>query len=69
MNEVAQRVQELCDERGWTIAILSERSGLAVTTIRALLKKDIIRNTRITTIFKLCQAFNISLREFFEEKK
>jgi len=59
------RIKELMEERGWTIYELSKRSGLAQTTISNMWK----RNTEptIPSLRQLCNAFGITLSQFFAE--
>lgn len=63
--DTKSRIKELMDERGWTIYELSKRSGLAQTTISNMWK----RNTEptIPSLRQLCDAFGITLSQFFAE--
>lgn len=59
------RINELMDERGWTIYELAKRSGLAQTTISNMWK----RNTEptIPSLRTLCDGLGITLAQFFAE--
>lgn len=63
--DAKNRIKELMDERGWTIYELSKRSGLAQTTISNMWK----RNTEptISSLRAFCNAFGITLSQFFAE--
>jgi len=63
--DTKRKIKELMDERGWTIYELSKRSGLAQTTISNMWK----RNTEptIPSLRQLCDAFGITLSQFFAE--
>ena len=63
--DTKSRIKELMDERRWTIYELSKRSGLAQTTISNMWK----RNTEptIPSLRQLCDAFGITLSQFFAE--
>ena len=59
------RIQELMEERGWTIYELAKRSGLAQTTISNMWK----RNTEPSSpsLRAICDGFGITLAQFFAE--
>ncbi len=63
--DTKSRIKELMDKRGWTIYELSQRSGLAQTTISNMWK----RNTEptILSLRALCSGFGITLSQFFAE--
>lgn len=60
---VLERILQLKNERGWTEYRLSEESGIAQTTISSWFKKNI--NPSIPSLISICEAFHISLSEFF----
>ncbi len=61
---VANRIDELCKERGITINGLSYISGVPNSTIKGIFYKR-SKNPGIVTIKKLCDGLEISLSEFF----
>lgn len=65
---VADRIEALCRERDWTINGLSYRAGLANSTIMGIFYKR-SKNPGIVTIKKICDAFGITLGEFFSTKE
>ncbi len=60
---VLERILQLKDERGWTEYRLSEESGISQTTISSWFKKNIYPS--IPSLMNICEAFHISLSEFF----
>ncbi len=62
---VVKRLIELCEERHLTINKVSTISGVTQSTI-----SDIVRgttsSTKISTIKKLCDGLEISVRQFFD---
>ena len=59
-----ERIQELCDERGWSYYQLSKASGIAYSTLSTMLNKHNMPS--LPTLQKLCQGFGISVTDFFE---
>ena len=62
---VADRIMELCEERGITVNGLSYIAGVSNSTIMSIFYKRSI-NPGIATIKKLCDAFEITLAQFFD---
>ncbi|MBR6219303.1 MAG: helix-turn-helix transcriptional regulator [Clostridia bacterium] len=62
---VVKRIYELCDERNVTINKISNISGITQSTVSDIVNGSTV-NTGIATIKKLCDGFNISIREFFD---
>lgn len=60
---VLERILQLRLERGWSEYRLSEESGIAQTTISSWFKKEVYPS--IPSLEKLCNAYNISLAQFF----
>lgn len=52
-------------ERGWTEYELAERSGLPQSTISSWYRKNMLPT--ISSLEKICNAFNITLSQFFNE--
>jgi len=65
MLDITKRVEELRVERNWTEYQLAERAGLPQSTINSWYRKNTV--PKITTIDKLCQAFGITMSQFFAE--
>ena len=64
-SEVANRIEELCKERGITINGLSYISGVSNSTIKGIFYKR-SKNPGVVTIKKLCDGFGITLAQFFD---
>ncbi len=60
----AQRIRDLCKERGITPNGLSYISGVSQSTIKSILNGE-SQNPGIATIKKLCDGLNITIGEFF----
>ena len=63
---VLDRIVELRLERGWTEYQLSQQSGITQSTISAWYRKNTLPS--IPSLQKICNAFNISMSEFFMEE-
>ena len=64
--DVIEKIKELTRERGWSEYRLAKESGLSSSTIANIFHRDTIPS--IPTLEILCQAFGISLGQFFEEE-
>lgn len=62
---VVKRIYELCDERGVTINRISSISGITQSTVSDIVNGSTV-NAGIVTVEKLCDGFEISVREFFD---
>ena len=62
---VKARLQQLMDERGWTIYRIAKEAGIPWSTVRNMFK----RNTEpsIQTLECLCKGMGITLSQFFDE--
>ena len=65
---VADRIRSLCEERGITPNGLSYIAAVPQATIKSILNGE-SKNPGIVTIKKLCDGFNITLKEFFDSKE
>lgn len=62
---VAKRIRELCKARGLTPNGLSNLAAVPQSTVKSILGGE-SKNPGTVTIKKLCDAFEITLKEFFE---
>jgi len=62
---VVARLIELCEERHITINKISVISGVTQSTINDVVHGT-TASTKITTIKKLCDGLEISVRQFFD---
>jgi transcriptional regulator with XRE-family HTH domain len=64
---VLDRIVELRLERNWTEYQLAEKSGLTQSTISSWYRKNMLPS--ITSLERICDAFDISMSQFFLEKE
>lgn len=62
---VAYRILELCQERSIAINALANLAGVSPSTVYSMLNEK-SQNPGVVTVKKLCDAFNISVRDFFD---
>ena len=62
---VANRIIELCEEKGITVNAIANISGVPPMTVYSILDKK-SQNPGIVTIKKLCDGFGITLGQFFD---
>ena len=62
---VAQRITNLCKERGIAVNALGNLSGVNPSTIYSMLNEK-SNNPGIVTIHQVCDGLEISLLEFFD---
>lgn len=65
-NEVNERIRELCRERSWTVYRLAKESGITYFTLSTMLNQD--NTPTLPTLTKLCEAFGITLSQFFDDR-
>lgn len=63
--DILKRIVDLRKERNWTEYQLAERSGLTQSTISSWYRKNMLPT--IPSLSKICDAFGITLSEFFLE--
>lgn len=63
-DTVADRVRELCREKGIKINELANLAGVTPSTAYSLLDEK-RRDVSVSTVKKLCDGLNITLGEFF----
>ena len=62
---VVKLLYQLCDERNLTVNKISNISGVTQSTVSDMVNGT-TSNAGIATIKKLCDGFEISVREFFD---
>lgn len=62
---VLEKVKKLQDDRGWSTYKLAYESGLTQSTLSNMFARGTCPT--VDTLEKICEAFGISLSEFFEE--
>lgn len=63
MKNVLERILELREERHWTEYQLAEKSGITQSTISSWYRKGMLPT--IPSLIKICDAFGITLSQFF----
>ena len=61
------RIYDLAKERNITINKVSTLSGLPHTTLLSFMNEE-THDPRISTLLHICEAFNISLNDFFKDE-
>lgn len=62
---VLEKIDFLRKQRGWTIYKLAENAGINQSTLSNMFTRKTLPN--ISTLTILCEAFGISLAEFFTD--
>ena len=63
--DVLGRIEQLMEQRGWSVYRLCKESGLAQSTLSHVFRKD--SEPTISTLETICKAFGLTLGEFFAE--
>ncbi len=63
--DILQRIRDLKDERGWSTYRLTEEAQLPCATLSNMFARQTLPS--ITTLTAICNAFGISLAQFFSE--
>lgn len=63
---ILKKINQMRIERGWSIYRLSVESGIAQSTLTNMFNRETLPS--ITTLECICEAFGISISEFFAEK-
>ncbi len=65
LNRILDKITQMRLERHWSEYQLAEKSGLTQSTISSWYRKDILPS--IPSLTKICDAFGITLSQFFLE--
>lgn len=66
-DAIKLRIIELCNKNNLNVIFLSNRAGLNPSTIRSILKSR-CKTPNTQTIYCICLALNIDLKDFFNSK-
>ena len=61
-----KRINFLLKEKNMKLWDLSKAAGISLSTISDFLKND-TKNLRMDTMLHICEGFNITLKEFFDD--
>ncbi|MDD6440702.1 MAG: helix-turn-helix transcriptional regulator [bacterium] len=65
LNKLLTKIQELLDERNWTLYRLSKEANIPYSSLNSLFLKN--NQPTVSTLEKVCDGFHITLSEFFSE--
>ena len=65
LMDILEKITKLREERHWSEYQLAEKSGLTQSTISSWYRKNTLPS--IPSLAKICNAFDISLSQFFLE--
>ncbi len=65
MNETLLRIKELLQIRNWTIYRLSKESGIPYSSLNSMFNKN--TQPTMSTLEKICGAFQIDMTDFFSD--
>ena len=63
--DIQAKIKKLMDARGWTEYRLAKEAGLSQSTVSHLFKRE--NAPTFSTVESICEAFGISLAQFFAE--
>ena len=62
--DVKLRLQQLMNERGWTMYRLAKEAGVPMSTVRNMFKRN--TDPSISTLEAICSSMGITLSQFFD---
>ncbi len=62
--DVKERLQQLMDERSWTIYKVAKEAGIPWSTVRNMFKRN--TDPSITTLEAICKGMGMTLSQFFD---
>ena len=65
MLKINKKILDLCDERNWSTYELTQRADITHSTLNSCINRD--NAPKIDTLQRLCDAFGITLAQFFLE--
>lgn len=63
VNAIHKRINELIDEKGWSIYKLAEKSGLPQSSLYTMMKRNTM--PQLDTLEAICNGLGITLCDFF----
>ncbi len=64
--EIIDKIKQITLQKGWTIYQLSNEAGIGQSTLTNMFTRKTLPS--ITTLTKICNAFGITLSEFFQDE-
>lgn len=65
LNKLLSKIQQLLDERNWTLYKLAKESHIPYSSLNSLFLKN--NQPTVATLEKICHGCHITLAEFFSE--
>ncbi len=65
-NEILTRIDELCQERGWTHYALAKSANIPYSSINNMFRRNTYPSLPI--LIKLCDGFHIHISDFFKDQ-
>lgn len=66
MVYINKKISKMCEERKWSLYALSEKTDIPYSTLNSSINRD--APPKIETLERICEAFGISLAQFFVEE-
>lgn len=66
LSDATRRIKYLLKQNNMKLWDLSKAAGVSLPTISDFLKND-TKNLRMDTMLHICEGFNITLKEFFDD--
>ena len=63
--EINRKIEKMCFQRGWSMYELAQEAGLTQSTLTSIMKRG--TPPKIDTLQCICDAFGVSLSQFFFE--
>lgn len=63
--DINKKIRKLCAERGWSIYTLAQEALLTQSTVNSIFQRN--APPKIDTLQAICDAFGITLAQFFAE--
>ena len=67
MMDVLEKIDRMRREKGWSMYKLADEALIGQSTIANMFTRKTLPS--LTTLYQICEAFGITLSEFFDEKK
>ena len=65
MIHINKKILQMCEERNWSTYMLAQKADITHSTLNSSINRD--TPPKIDTLERICDAFGISLAQFFME--
>ncbi|MGB3653076.1 MAG: helix-turn-helix transcriptional regulator [Rivularia sp. (in: cyanobacteria)] len=66
MGLIKLRIREFANEKGWTLKDVSDRSGVAYSSVRAYARAPGLAMVDFTSILKMARALDVMIEDLVE---